>query len=178
MKNKTEIEEDIKILKDFITYCDNRQNFECFTDWNNMQEIKQAIETVLKEYERSKNENKEKIEECRYIEEDLENINFMIRDLKASSYNSSFLESLNYVLKDRKELENKYIHEKVAKEEVEELLENSISKDKIKEKKKIRELTNKLNQPNNDRWEDDDTIYYDKIKAQIRVLQELLESEE
>ena len=47
-----------------------------------------------------------------------------------------------------------------------------VRKDKIREK--IKKLIKKLNEPNNDRWEKDDNIYYQKIKAKIQVLKELL----
>lgn len=46
---------------------------------------------------------------------------------------SDFIDHIENILKDRKSLKNKYMHEKIAKEEVEELLENSVSKDTIKE---------------------------------------------
>lgn len=51
-------------------------------------------------------------------------------------------------------------------------IENSISKDKINNK--LKELSKKLVEPNNDRWEKDDDVYYGKIKAQIQVLKEIL----
>lgn len=50
-----------------------------------------------------------------------------------------------------------------------------VRKDKIREK--LKKLIKKLNEPNNDRWEKDDNIYYDKIKCQIRILKELLEGD-
>lgn len=48
-----------------------------------------------------------------------------------------------------------------------------IPKSKVKEM--LKELFKKLDEPNNDRWEKDDDIYYNKIKAQIRIIQELME---
>lgn len=45
-------------------------------------------------------------------------------------------------------------------------------------KEKLEELIQKLKEVNNDRWEKDDNAYYNKIKAQIRVLQELIPEEE
>ena len=39
---------------------------------------------------------------------------------------------------------------------------------------KLKELVNKLNKPNEDRWENNDTIYYDKIKSNISLLKDLL----
>lgn len=48
-----------------------------------------------------------------------------------------------------------------------------ISKQLIRDK--IENLIKMLNKPNNDRWEKDDNAYYNKIKVQIKVLQELLE---
>lgn len=44
--------------------------------------------------------------------------------------------------------------------------------DKIRNK--LIELSKKLIEPNDDRWEKDDDAYYNKIKAQILVLKELL----
>ena len=44
-------------------------------------------------------------------------------------------------------------------------------------KDKIEELLKKLDNPNNDRWEKNDDIYYSQIKAQIRILKELLGKE-
>lgn len=43
---------------------------------------------------------------------------------------------------------------------------------------KLEELIQKLKEVNNDRWEKDDNAYYNKIKAQIKVLQELIPEEE
>ena len=45
-------------------------------------------------------------------------------------------------------------------------------RDKIRNK--LIELSKKLVEPNDDRWEKDDDAYYNKIKAQILVLKELL----
>ncbi len=53
--------------------------------------------------------------------------------------------------------------------------EKVIRRDVIKEK--MGELLNKLKIPNNDRWETDDNLYYEKIKAQLRLCKELLEEE-
>lgn len=71
--------------------------------------------------------------------------------------------------KQQKEIENlkdKYILEKVAKEEVEELLENSISKDRIKNKIKDLQYNEKLG-------------FEQSLEEtfKIEVLQELLEGE-
>lgn len=49
---------------------------------------------------------------------------------------------------------------------------DSIPKEAIREK--IKQLIQKLNEPNNDRYEKDDNLYYDKIKCQIRICKELL----
>lgn len=61
----------------------------------------------------------------------------------------------------------------IAIETVLQELDNSVSKDKAREE--IKELSKKLYEPNNDRWEKDDNNYYNKIKAQIKILKELLE---
>lgn len=50
-------------------------------------------------------------------------------------------------------------------------IENSIGKDKINNK--LIELVKKLAEPNDNRWEKDDDVYYEKIKAQINVLKDL-----
>ena len=39
---------------------------------------------------------------------------------------------------------------------------------------KLIELSKKLGEPNDDRWEKDDDLYYEKIKIKIKVLKELL----
>ena len=70
---------------------------------------------------------------------------------------------------DNGELQQAYLHEKLAKEEVEELLENSITKQKVKDK--IKELTERKKS----------LIYTEpletiqKINAKIQVLEELLD---
>lgn len=58
----------------------------------------------------------------------------------------------------REDIEKQYIH-----------------KDKIRNK--LIELSKKLIESNDDRWEKDDDAYYNKIKAQMLVLKELLEGE-
>ena len=80
---------------------------------------------------------------------------------------------LNLLEKKQQEIENlkdKYILEKVAKEEVEELLENSISKDRIKNK--IKEKQNKINKLHSA----SDCVIIDDLENEISILQELLES--
>ena len=51
-------------------------------------------------------------------------------------------------------------------------LEESINKQVILDI--IRELTGKLAEPNSDRFELDDEVYYNNIKAQIRICKEIL----
>ena len=63
----------------------------------------------------------------------------------------------------------------IAKLQKENDADNYIPKEKIREK--IKRLIQKLNESNDDRWEKDDNIYYDKIKCQIRILKELLEGD-
>lgn len=86
--------------------------------------------------------NKEEIEKAKKnINEDIKKLN---KNLHDNSYTEKSLEEIResekmlmqYIeqLENKvKEQEDKYILEKLAKEEVEELLENSISKDTIKE---------------------------------------------
>lgn len=65
------------------------------------------------------------------IEEDIQIVEELLKDFncKETDYIMLFYEKAKSI----ENLLNAYIHEKVAKEEVEELLENSISEDKIKE---------------------------------------------
>ena len=44
---------------------------------------------------------------------------------------------------------------------------------KAKINNKLKELAKKLVEPNDDRWEKDDDLYYEKIKARINVLKDL-----
>ena len=78
------------------------------------------------------------------------------------------INSIKNLIKAYKELEEYY-------KEQNEVNAKFIPKSKVKEK--IEELFKKLEEPNNDRWEKDDDIYYNQIKAQIRILKELLEEE-
>lgn len=65
------------------------------------------------------------------IEEDIKIVEELLKDFncKETDYTMLFKEKAKSI----ENILNAYIHEKVAKEEVEELLENSISKDKVKE---------------------------------------------
>ena len=82
-----------------------------------------------------------------------------------NGYNQSVGTVLDYI--EELEKENKYLRD-----------ENNIYKNETVSKNKIRdkliELAKKLTEPNDDRWEKDDNAYYEKIKAQIRVLKEII----
>lgn len=81
-------------------------------------------------------------------------------------------QKINGELREKvKELEDKYILEKVAKEEVEELLEDSIPKQKIKDK--LEEINKKYE---NSKDENGESPYY-YPDFTIRILQELLGGE-
>ena len=92
------------------------------------------------------------------------------------------VEAIETVLQELEQKEKRiYYLENMAKADITheidkhkfEIYKNYIPKGKIEDK--IEELVKKLNEPNCDRWEKDDGIYYDKLKVQIRLLQELLE---
>lgn len=70
------------------------------------------------------------IEDIKIVEERIETLNKHISNYEKSECRTSVYQEL---VKEKQAIENilnAYIHEKVAKEEVEELLENSISKRK------------------------------------------------
>ncbi len=82
-------------------------------------------------------------------------------------------EAIETVLQAQEEINNKYIFEKTAKEEVEELLENSVSKDVIKEEKEkhLDYLLNSATTSNPTL----DANFRIREKYAIQVLEELLE---
>lgn len=84
-------------------------------------------------------------------------------DSLRKSYLSIYKEAIQGLLDLYNKEKEKYIFEKVAKEEVEELLEDSISKDKIREKIKEYKGLKEI-----------DKMAYEE---QIKPLQELLEEE-
>ncbi len=95
----------------------------------------------------------------------------MINEYKREATRQELIDEVERLQKENKVLKDKYMYEKVAKEEFEELLENSISKEKLKEK--IKELESKLNTDNNIRL----YTIRDSFELQISILQELLEEE-
>ena len=84
-------------------------------------------------------------------------------------YNGVTAEEMKTVLEYIEELEqeNKFLRD-----------ENNIYRNETVGKKRIRdkikELVKKLDEPNDDRWEKDDDVYYGKIKAQIQVLKSII----
>ena len=128
--------------------------------------IKLALRTLLAEREQKdkrikelEEENKKNIE--RYEERD----NEVWERVKQCKNMQTEIDGL-YL--DKEELEQAYLHEKLAKEEVEELLEDSIPKQKVKDK--IKEIK-----------EDKESKYFDTflmardINYAIEILEELLE---
>ena len=89
-----------------------------------------------------------------------------------NDFDSTIDKFIKIIIKDKDLAIAQYIIKK-QQEQINELKRNSIPKIKIEDK--IKELVKKLNEPNNDRWEKEDSIYYDKLKVQIKTLQELLE---
>lgn len=74
---------------------------------------------------------------------------------------------------DNEELEKAYLHGKFAKEDVEELLENSIPKQKVKEILiEIQEEYNKLDKEIDKQIKDKNKDYY-KCKENIAIMQTL-----
>lgn len=110
------------------------------------------------------------IEEKKAIEE-LKNIlkNATPFNMPPSRYN--MLETiLNLIEKQQKEIEKLRI--KNGKEFARGMETNEKSW-KAKINNKLKELAKKLVEPNDDRWEKDDDLYYEKIKARINVLKDL-----
>lgn len=153
------IEEDIKFIdemvKEYNTYGDLDN-----PDYEDTDRIYKAIENILKKIKELEEENEKNIE--RYEERD----NEVWERVKQCKNMQTEIDRL-YI--DKKELQQAYLHKKLAKEEVEELLEESIPKQKVKDK--IEELKEHYNTDNNIR------IYTLKgsYELQVAVLQELLE---
>lgn len=143
MNNKTNIEEDIKILENFLQTMKSD-----FRTGLGYEDELQAIENILADIERVLEENEEykKQLDLDYVKENY------IRKLDVEKAMNEARQTINKA--------NKY----------DALVENM--------KEKLNELIQKLKEANNDRWEKDDNAYYNKIKAQIRVLQELILEEE
>ena len=133
-------EEDIKLLKNFADIC--KRGF------NQYDQVKEgyAIERVLRRMK--------ELEE-RYEEQN----NELLEWVKQCKNNQTEIDRL-YL--DKEELEQAYLHEKIAKEEVEELLEDSRPKQKIKEGlDEIEDYFDKLNGP------DEDIEYIRKVKKDL-----------
>lgn len=93
--------------------------------------------------------------------------NDTVLNTKAVQRLAKYIERLQ---KENKELKDKYIHEKVAKEEVEELLEDSIPKSKVKENLKQLEKEYKQDLESN-------SIKAFILKCKIEAIKELLGEE-
>lgn len=139
MSNKTNIEEDIKILENFLQTMKSD-----FRTGLGYEDELQAIENILADRERYK----------RLAEQNLKNSE----------------EFKNNMCEHRRIKNNEILELQVKANKYDALVENM--------KEKLNELIQKLKEANNDRWEKDDNAYYNKIKAQIRVLQELILEEE
>lgn len=90
-------------------------------------------------------------------------------DSLRKSYLSIYKEAIQGLLDLYNKEKEKYIFEKVAKEEVEELLEDSISKDKIREK--IKDLEDNMILFTNDKEK------FNRYKYARDILEKLLEEE-
>lgn len=128
-----------------------------------------AIEIILAEREEDKKkikkleeENKKNVE--RYEERD----NEVWERVKQCKNMQTEIDGL-YL--DKEELKQAYLHEKLAKEEVEELLENSISTQKVKDK--IEEAEKEYNKIHTQHFRDCG-IQEERAKAKKEVLEELL----
>lgn len=165
---KENIKEDIKRISNLIGYIENADYVDasqCF----DAEDI-QAIEHILSDYKRVLKENE------RYQKSDYETICLENKELKEinerlESENQEFLYKYGNVLKENKEVKEN-CKKCIIRDELDEYVNNSIPikkvKDKIEElKKKVEELT-------------DDKGYWggSDLLEQIKVLQELLESEE
>ena len=137
------IEEDIKIINNFITYFNKNIQNGNKADLTVLGEEINAIEHILSDYKRVLKENEE-------LKEDRDKFK------KALGRRITYCNELE---KDLFENSSNYV------------IPKQIVKDKIEE------LLKKLDNPNNDRWEKNDDIYYSQIKAQIRILKELLGKE-
>ena len=115
------------------------------------------------------------------MEEDIENVEFIIRDLKADSYNKRLIGSLENLLTRYKQLEEK--KERIIIEKAEALQEvrkykakvkDSIPKSKIKEK--IEELEKEDLEIYDTDSEDVKIAKYEQ-RAMLNILKEILEEE-
>lgn len=107
---------------------------------------------------RKTNNKFKKLSSVIYLLENLRDVNLQDSVLRTYSGDIKSAE----VLKTQSELIDAMINE----------LEESINKQVILDI--IRELTGKLAEPNSDRFELDDEVYYNNIKAQIRICKEIL----
>ena len=160
-----DIEKDIKfideIIKEYNTFGDLDN-----TDYEDTDRIYKAIENILKKIKELEEENEKNIE--RYEERD----NEVWERVKQCKNMQTEIDRL-YI--DKKELQQAYLHEKLAKEEVEELLEESIPKQKVKDKiENLKEQRRILGFKTYLRIED--MLNDDKaIMHEISTLEELLE---
>ena len=113
------------------------------------------------------------------IEKDIKRCEELIKPEHANWIGISNQLAIAHVVDILKEVEEKYLHEKMSKEEVEELLEESIPKQKVKDK--IKQIENNIKSADefmrrNNIVEDED-FHMDTLfkQCEIRILEELLE---
>lgn len=164
-KNVANIE-DIEILKKDLFYYDEiHENLDDDTvnfyealrhilvereqDKKRIQELEEDNKKHIERFEKLDDELWERIKQCKNMQTEIDRF---------------------YL--DKEELQQAYLHERLAKEEVEELLENSIPKQKVKDKiEELKEGLKKTTEGKLQMYTPSEFIY------QIQVLEELLEGE-
>ena len=150
------IEDDIKRCKEIISKCDDCKFAtceQCEINWTDIQAIKIILGNLEALCDMQKSADRE-LEKARRINEEHKKENGELREKV-------------------KELKDKNILEKVAKEELEELLEDSIPKQKIKDLlTEIQEEYNKLDKEIDKQIKDKNKDYY-KCKENIAIMQTL-----
>ena len=152
-------------IEDIINYC---RNYELYFGSNTTMQVveKKYFDKLVERIKELEEENEKNIE--RYEERD----NEVWERVKQCKNMQTEIDRL-YI--DKKELQQAYLHEKLAKEEVEELLEESIPKQKVKDKiENLKEQRRILGFKTYLRIED--MLNDDKaIMHEISTLEELLE---
>lgn len=140
--NVSSIDEDIKILKELME--DVELTFAGWVDILNERE-KKALKNLLQDYARQKQINEEHQKEnsllrkkVKELEEENKKskVRFEERDdelWERVKQCKNMQTEIDRLYTDKEELQQVYLHEKLAKEEIEEILEESIPKQKIKE---------------------------------------------
>ena len=160
------IEDDVK-AKGFIEGYKQIKNNAIFIKSIDKDFFFELVDYLLSEREQYKERIKELEEENQKTKKFSEELDNEVCERVKQCHNMQT--DIDRLYLDKEELEKAYFHEKLAKEEVEELLECSISKQKVKDKiKEIKHLKSR-------------TITnegYNIMQGEIIVLQELLEEGE